>query len=326
MFPTSDIPGARPATLGISATPEGGDVPNVGRMGDHGRHMSDSPAPHTPTELRARALAEGVLEEDLPTRDPMTDRRVAFDGPLNFRDVGGYVGLNGRLVRRELLFRSDHLNELTDADRAAMLDLNIRVIHDFRLDVERERQPSLTTPGAHEVILLTMSDTTQLDSSMIDVIRDALAGRAPLPGPSFWESSYSDLLDVGRPMFVTLFESLTRPDRLPATFHCTGGKDRTGLATAMVLQLLGVDQDTIVDDFLLTNLYRTPSRIAALRAGFVAAGVDPAAAIPILGVTRKAVIRALAELDTTYGGVEQYLVGGGLDPARFDVLRELLLA
>jgi protein-tyrosine phosphatase len=287
--------------------------------------MSDSPAPHTPTELRASALAEGIPAEDLPTRDPGTDRRVAFEGPLNFRDVGGYVGLGGRLVRRNLLFRSDHLNELTDADRAAMVALDLRVIHDFRLDIERERQPSLTTPGAYEVILLTMSDTSQVDSSMIDVIRDALAGRAPLPGPSFWESSYSDLLDVGRPMFVTLIESLTRPDRLPAMYHCTGGKDRTGLATTMVLQLLGVDQDTIVDDFLLTNLYRTPTRIAVLRDGFLAAGVDPAAAIPILGVTRAAVLRALAELETKYGGVEQYLIDGGLDPARFEVLRALLL-
>jgi protein-tyrosine phosphatase len=287
--------------------------------------MSDSPAPHTPTDLRARALAEGIPAEDLPIRDPSSDRRVAFEGPLNFRDVGGYVGLDGRLVRRELLFRSDHLNELTDADRAAMLALDLRVIHDFRLDIERERQPSLTTPGAYEVVLLTMSDTSQVDSSMIDVIRDALAGRVPLPGPSFWETSYSDLLDVGRPMFVTLIESLTRPDRLPAMYHCTGGKDRTGLATAMVLQLLGVDRDTIVDDFLLTNLYRTPTRIAALRAGFIAAGVDPAAAIPILGVTRAAVLRALAELETKYGGVEQYLIDGGLDPVRCDVLRELLL-
>ena len=274
---------------------------------------------------REFALLQGVPADDLPANDPEPDRLLTLHGPLNFRDVGGYVTANGSVVRRGLLFRSDHLHALTNADRLMMLDLDIRVIHDFRLDMERETQPSAVDHDAQETILLTMSDTRQMDTSVIEIVRDAFAGKGPLPPPSYWEDSYASLLDIGRPMFVTLVESLTRGERLPALYHCTGGKDRTGLASALILRLLGVDDATIIDDFLLTNLYRTPLRIVALRPNLLASGVDVQAAIPVLGVTRAAIIKALDIIDTGYGGAERYLVDGGLDPARIDVLRQLLL-
>lgn len=276
-------------------------------------------------DLREFALQQGVPAEDLPTADPDPNRRLALHGPLNFRDVGGYASASGNTVRRAMLFRSDHLHALSDADRQTMQDLDIRVIHDFRLDMERDGQPSAVDPDAQETVLLTMSDTRQMDTSVIEIVRDAFAGKGPLPPASYWEDSYESLLDVGRPMFVTLIESLTRGERLPALYHCTGGKDRTGLATAIILRLLGVDDNTIIDDFLLTNLYRTPQRIAALRPTLLAAGVDIDQAIPVLGVTRAAIVKALHIIDTVYGGPETYLVNGGLDPARIDVLRQLLL-
>ena len=108
-------------------------------------------------------------------------------------------------------------------------------------------------------------------------------------------------------------------------YHCTGGKDRTGISTALLLELLGVADEDIVDDFLLTNLFRTPYRIQALRAGLEANGVDVRATVPIIGVCRSALKAARTEVRTTFGGAESYLVAGGLDPAAPERLRHLLL-
>lgn len=281
--------------------------------------------PHDPAELLERALAEGVARADLPTTLPDADRRLRLEGGLNFRDVGGYVGLGGRRVRRSMVFRSDHLNELTDADRDTIAALGLRVVHDFRLAQERERQPSRMHAGP-EVQLLSTADLDGIDTTMMDVIRDMIAGLRPMPAADFWVDNYVTLVANGRSMFVELHRSLAAGDRLPAMYHCTGGKDRTGIATALLLTMLGVDRATIVDDFLCTNLYRTPARVRALRAGMAAVGVDVVAAIPVLGVTRDAIERALEVIDAEYGGPERYLVDGGLPADAPDRLRTLLLA
>lgn len=269
------------------------------------------PIPHLPTaELMAYALELGIAEVDLPRVLPEATRRVPLDGAYNFRETGGYPTLDGRWVRSGLVFRTDHLNELSDADLDTLKTIGIRSVYDFRLTDEVDRQPS-RLPSSLTPVQLGFGDSG-IDGAMIDVVRDILVGKRPIPDASFWDENYITILDGGRPMFVQLFSALADPANLPAMFHCTGGKDRTGLANAMLLSTLGVDQSTVIDDFLLTNLYRTPFRIAALTPGLRDAGVDVAAAIPIIGVCRSALVAALAHLETHYGGVEAFLVDGGL--------------
>lgn len=278
----------------------------------------------SPEELRQFALDQGIADVDLP-RPGIVDRRVRLEGAYNFRDIGGLLGAQGRRIRAGLVYRSDHLHELTDADLAIISALGLRAIHDFRLDSEVERQPSkLPIDPPIEVIRCPTGDVAG-DASMVDIVRDILAGKRPVPPADFWDENYLLMLTHGQPMFATVVASLAGADRLPAMYHCTGGKDRTGLSTALLLELLGVDDDDIADDFLLTNLYRTPYRVEALRSGLEANGVDVSSTVPIIGVCRSALLRARAALRTTYGGAEQYLVGGGLDPAMPQRLRDLLL-
>ena len=261
------------------------------------------------------------------TPDLLIDgRRVPFAGAHNFRDLGGYIGYGGRPVRYGRVFRSDHLNTLTDADLDLFETLGIQVVHDFRLEKERERQPSRYPPNAPEVLILATSDTTNINETLIDVVMDMLAGRRPMAPPTFWEENYIDLVDNGRPMFVKLFASIADLDRLPTMFHCTGGKDRTGIAAALLLRMLGVDETTIVNDFLLTNTYRTPQRLEALRPQFRALGITDEQVMPILGVTEAALRTALSRIDGPYGGPERYLIDAGLDPAVPARLRQLLLS
>ena len=274
--------------------------------------------------LRRFALHQGIAAVDLPGPG-VSDRRVRLDGAYNFRDIGGLVGAGGRRVRTGQVYRSDHLNELSDADLGVVGALGLRAIHDFRLDSEVERQPSrLPTKPAIAVIRCPTGDVPG-DTSTVDVVRDILAGLRPVPPADFWDENYLLMLAAGQPTFATVMASLTRPKGLPAMYHCTGGKDRTGISTALLLELLGVADDDIIDDFLLTNLYRTPYRVEALRDGLAANGIDVVATIPIIGVCRSAIERARAELRTTYGGAEGYLIGGGLDPEMPQRLRDLLL-
>jgi protein-tyrosine phosphatase len=275
-------------------------------------------------QLYEFALQQGIAQVDLPVRLPEANARVPLQGGYNFRDAGGYLASQSRRVRTGVIFRSDHLNELTEADLANLNDLGIRVVHDFRLDSERERQPSRRWNDA-EVIELATGDVTGLDITAVELVRDMLAGKRPLPEGNFWGDNYVSMLDAGRPMFVRLLSSLANADRLPALYHCTGGKDRTGIATMLIHKVLGVDDETILDDFLLTNLFRTPFRIQQLSSGLRSVGIDVPKAVPIIGVSREAMVAAIEALDQAHGGAENYLLSGGVGKGELDHLAELLL-
>ena len=290
------------------------------------QHFYEKPLVLSEAALRRFGAFQGISPEDMPVGPLDMARLIDLDGPFNFRDVGGYVGNGGQVVRGDLVFRSDKLDGLSDADLSLLAGLGITSVYDFRLDIERERHPSrFGLDWTPLVTVLSASDTAEPDTSMVDLLTDVFAGRRPLPTTTFWEESYASLLENARPMFVTLFAGLANSAE-PALYHCTGGKDRTGVATALLLRVLGVDDNTIVDDFLLTNLFRTASRLAVLRRGLEANGTDTAALAPIAGVTRSGILSALSELDTVYGGAEKYLLDGGLAASDLTALRTRLLS
>ncbi len=271
-------------------------------------------------------MAEGIARHDLPSRAPTFEPLIKLQGNYNFRDAGGYTTRTGQTMRRGVIFRSDHLADLTDDDVRIVRGLGIRVVYDFRLESERTRQPSRLPEGsvAPEVDLLGTSDFTSVDESVIDVIRDMLAGLRPLPGADFWEHNYLDMLHVSQPMFVGYVRSIAAVDRLPSLHHCTGGKDRTGIATALLHRLLGVADADILDDFLRTNLYRTPARAAALRQGLAEKGIDVVDALGVLGVTRASMVGVLNRWDAD-GGAEAYAREGGLTDDELQRVQENLL-
>ena len=224
-----------------------------------------------------------------------------------------------------MLFRSDHLNDLSDDDLACVTGLGLRRVHDFRLPSERERQPSRLPDGV-EVRHLAALDLHH-DETMIDVIQDMLAGRRPMPPPETWDDNYGAMVEGLRPMFCALVDSLADASTVttPALFHCTGGKDRTGVAGVVLLELLGVPRELAIDDFLLTNVYRTPTRVELLRDQLAAVNITVAEALPVIGVTRSAITRAQHVIDTDFGGVERYVLEGGAQPDAPARLRELLV-
>ena len=253
------------------------------------------------------------------------ERRVPLEGSLNFRDLGGYRTADGRRVRWGLVFRSDGLDQLTDADLDSLRRLGIRVVHDFRFDLERQRRPSrLPDDGSILVESLAIGGDASQERELLDLI---MTGELTEVGIDFMVETYLEMVDTGAPAFGRLLTSLAVPDRLPALFHCTAGKDRTGIAAALLLSLVGVDDQTVLDDYELSTTLRSDVRIEQLRPTLEAAGVVIENVRPFLSAPRPALAAALGLIAERHGSVERYLVDqAGVEAAALETLRRHLVS
>lgn len=176
-------------------------------------------------------------------------RHLNLAGASNFRDLGGYVARDGRTVRWRRIFRSNHLGKVTDDDVAVLRELGLKAAFDLR-GVE-ERIPDACKIAGINVHSLPIEPVTMV------VIREHLAAGRQLSTEETMEimrDSYRNYVRHNTPRFRTLFSHLIE-DHAPLVIHCTAGKDRTGFASALILHALGVADDVILEDYLLTNTY-----------------------------------------------------------------------
>jgi protein-tyrosine phosphatase len=132
-------------------------------------------------------------------------------------------------------------------------------------------------------------------------------------------------LPSARHEYRKLFLSLANPDMLPALFHCTTGKDRTGWAAAAFLTLLGIPEKTVMEDYLRSNDYILPMYKKVID-GAVAQGVEKEIPLSILGVKKEYLESAFAEMEKEFGTIEKYFSEGlGIDAVQQKALRELYL-
>lgn len=250
-------------------------------------------------------------------------------GGCNFRDLGGYATASGATVRRGLIFRSGVLTYLTEADHAAIAPLGIRTIVDLRRDDEIVAEPTIWSGPVQNL-------SWQLDESIASSQRGA-EWEQVATGPELraWlMASYPTMQDwLVRPL-RGLFDALLE-DKGPLVFHCAAGKDRTGFCAAIILGLAGVDEDTILADYALTDtavdLYAFTRRHRAARMGLTD-GEHPFE--KMAPDVRDALMRAdpdylKAALDSVadrHGSIDGYAQAAlGLDEAQIAAIRERLL-
>ena len=185
------------------------------------------------------------------TSDPIVEdarRVVRLDAVQNFRDLGGYRIADGRAIGWGRLFRADGLYRLTPDDLDVVDALGIRTVVDLRSNPEFEqhgRFPLERYPVAfHHLPIL---DATWMRSETPEVADDENGSI------EFLTWAYGDMLSQGADRFAHAFKVLAVPGAVPAVFHCAAGKDRTGVLAALVLGGLGVDHETIVADYALTQ-------------------------------------------------------------------------
>ncbi|MBW8825483.1 MAG: tyrosine-protein phosphatase [Acidobacteria bacterium] len=244
------------------------------------------------------------------------ERRLPFEGVTNFRDLGGYLTAGGGRTRWGLVFRADALHRFTAADLALYERLGMRVVYDLRGDLEREARPN-PMPSVQLALLSRVRE---------EGVASDRSGESAHDGERFLREIYKGMLEHAGPLIGRLLTGLTDPDGLPAVFHCAGGKDRTGLTAALLLELVGVARDDVLDDYELTARYRRREHQEDSFEHLVAGGVAPEAAASMLGAPRWAMEETLEELDEAYGGVEAYLTGpAGMAAADLDALRARLV-
>ena len=201
------------------------------------------------------------LYEGMPAH--VEERHVALEGARNFRDLGGYETLDGRSVKWGMFYRSDALSELTDADVETLADLGIALVCDFRSAPEKgaepDRLPEQNTPA---VAALEMG----ADKFMVNDLRERIES-GDLEGldlRGMMIEGNRQFATTFSPQYAAMFERITQGENLPALVHCTAGKDRAGFASALILSVLGVPQETVLEDFLLTNHYTSKATERAL--------------------------------------------------------------
>ncbi|MCU1372813.1 MAG: protein tyrosine/serine phosphatase [Actinomycetia bacterium] len=250
------------------------------------------------------------------------ERLVTLEGAVNFRDLGGYPTAGGGRTRWGHVFRSDALHALTVEDAAFVGQLGLRVVYDLRSDVERDRWPSVLGESVRSVQLAIGGATSQTK----EITERILDGEIEGIDDEYMAAAYHHMAANDAGTFAALLTGLTDPGGLPALFHCTAGKDRTGMTAAMLLSVLGVDEDAVLDDYELTSRYWTDHRVAGLQPKFAAAGIDIARFAALFSAPRGVLATWLATLRQQHGTIDRYLVEeGGMEPEAIDELRRLLV-
>jgi protein-tyrosine phosphatase len=179
------------------------------------------------------------------TRIPFT-----LTGASNFRDLGGYRSASGQVTRHRRLLRSDHLGNLGPQDislLATHLGEAVRVL-DLRGVAEREAA-ACAIPGA-------TVHSLPIEPTIVQKLTDAIESGEQLTAGdtvALMQETYRNFVRSNTPRFAALFEHVLAFNDAPLVFHCTAGKDRTGLAAALLLRALDVAQEDVMRDYLITN-------------------------------------------------------------------------
>jgi len=230
-------------------------------------------------------------------------RVLPLQGGNNFRDLGGYRTTDGRTTRWGLLYRSGAMNNLTPADFATLARLGIRTVCDLRDKNERAAQ-AVAWPAASAPRVL--ADDYTLDMRALAAV---FGGAAPTgeSARAAMASSYPAMLGQFNGQYRRMFAELLAGEA-PLAFNCSAGKDRTGIAAALLLTALGVPREAVIEDYLLSNRYFDPAKMGNGTAGAAAyQRLPPDVLKAIMGVDRSYIDAVFAAMDAHKGGVDAYL-------------------
>ena len=237
----------------------------------------------------------------------------------NFRPLGGQTTVDGRRVRKGLVYRSAHLAEASDSDLESLVALGIRTVFDFRNQVDLAFEGPNRLPDGVEQVSLPMVDSVNPSGLREDF---SLLSAEELEerfgnGKAFQRMKEVSGRTVSNPerssQFGEFVRKLLAPGAVPVLFNCSAGKDRTGWAASLLLLAVGVPRDQVVDHYLETNQHVNPSLYGDLM-------------MPIATVHEDYFAEQMQVLADTWGSFDEYWFNAlGLDGGHRQVLRELLL-
>ena len=244
--------------------------------------------------------------------DDYADRHHPFEGCFNFRDIGGYPTADGRAIRWGRYYRAGRQDRMTGVDVEKVGELGIATQIDLRTpnEVHDHGHGPLRTMGAtyHNIAVIPEGGADQLSR---------LVGDTGISG-----KRYLGYLEFGPEAWIRMFEIFAKAVSQPVLLHCTAGKDRTGVSTAFLLSVLGVDRALIEADYILTNR-DVPRQVAFIEnTTGLPKGMNRESMMRVAGVPEAAIGDFLDGLQKTWGGPLAYLRSIGISKATMEAVRE----
>jgi len=246
-------------------------------------------------------------------------RLIKLQGATNVRDLGGYATKDGHHVKWNMLYRSADIRKLTQADLDTLQQRNITTVVDFRGTSESQAAPDKLNLNTDYILCPAGSDENMKDWAK------KLVGLQS-GGDSMMKVFYANtefLAARYKPFFQKL---LTLPNNKALLFHCTAGKDRTGIGAALLLYALGVPNQTIMEDYLASNIYRKASNEKMVQQMVQQAHINEQVATDIASVKQEYLQATYTALIKQYGSIDNFLIGpAGLTVNDLIVLRNKFL-
>jgi protein-tyrosine phosphatase len=261
----------------------------------------------------------------------LQDPTLGIRSVPNLRDVGGKPTRDGRFVRTGLLYRSGTLRALDGADRDAFERLGIRRVYDLRGARESDSMPDCLPPGTEHVSGDVLADwSAGAPDRIFALLDDPEAARMELAGgrlDALWVDQYRGFVTLpsAHAAYGRLFRDLARDEHRPALVHCSGGKDRSGWASASLLLLLHVAADVVMADYLRSD-GRGNASMSVLMRTLVERGADPDLWRPLFVAEPRYLEAALEQVRRSFGSIEAYFADGlGVDVDTQEILRAAFL-
>ena len=259
-------------------------------------------------------------------------KRIKFEKLKNTRDLGGFVCSDGRKIKSRLLLRSGELGKATKNDINLLRNgYDLRTVIDLRTDAEKHQSPDPAIDGVEYI------ECPLLDNSFLGIARDEYSieawlnlfvdsDRQPVEifGDMYLRLTFDEYV---RPYVKKIFDILANADGA-VLWHCSAGKDRVGVTTALILSVLGVPEEVIVRDYLMTGVFTFPE-IAEIRflAGLKYHNKKMNEAVAcLMGVRKEYIVPVLEKAKAEYGSVEGMLVElFGIAPETLEAIRKKYL-
>lgn len=235
-------------------------------------------------------------------------RYIGLENTINFRDLGGLKTKDGRTVRKGFIYRSDNLSKLETADFGRFNALRIGTVYDLRTEHEIKGKEDHLPANVHYLHTPVVQDNAgEIKGLKKRVLNGEITEQQ---AKDMTARFYADAVTVNIGSVKDILKQITSSNQ-PVLYHCSAGKDRTGIISALILSILNVDRQVIVDDFMVSNYYRRGRAEKTLGKAKLGRIIKPKlnmGAIEILSTVDESFIHATFNaIDSTYGGMEPFI-------------------
>ncbi|KRN98464.1 tyrosine-protein phosphatase [Companilactobacillus kimchiensis] len=261
------------------------------------------------------------------------ERVLNLEKGVNFRELGGYKTTDGKTVRYHKILRSAGLADLTDNDLNYLKDYGLKIDVDFRSKQEIDQKPDKRPEGVRYVWAPVFKEDETKASEVQSKGYIPEIGGDPTNGYAHMLDVYRDVItgDSAKTAYRKFFNQLllNSGDNEVLLFHCSAGKDRTGMGAVFFLQALGVPFDTIKEDYLLTNK-ANKEFVTDLIEDLQAKGYNDPDVInsvrDLMTVHYNYLATALKTIDRTYGNIDKYIKNElKISPSEITTLKNIYL-